>query len=66
MRDKGNGATAECVLSEGIAKAGLLSSVVNILESGERDSFASLDFILGLLQHHSKGRERERESRFKT
>ena len=37
------------VLHESVANAGLLSSVtVDIMELGERDSFASLDFTLGV------------------
>jgi len=44
MGDKGNGATAERLLCEGVAKAGLLSSVVEIREN--KWTFASVDFEL--------------------
>lgn len=47
MGDKGNGFTAKGVLSESGAKGGLLLSLVDMMELSERDSFASLDFILG-------------------
>jgi hypothetical protein len=47
-----------------VAKAGLLSSVVDIKELGERDSFLSLDFMLGVAVTSSQ-RETQRESWFK-
>jgi len=64
MGDEGKGATAWWFYAGALQKLGCCHLSLR-MELGERDSFASLDFTLGVVVASSQ-RERERERWFKT